>query len=108
MTRTDNIRNEHIRGTTIVVQTSKKIIEILLKWCGHVRRTKEEHIVRIMLGVIMPVKRRRGRPNLRRKDACKLDMTQTGLKEDNATHRAEEANQLYRRPQMTGQARDEE
>ena len=49
MTRTDNIRNEHIRGTTIVVQTYKKIIEILLKWCGHVRRTKEEHIVRIIL-----------------------------------------------------------
>ena len=38
-------------------------------------------------------------------------MTQAGLKEDNANKQGrmeEEANQLYRRPQMTGQARDEE
>ena len=39
-------------------------------------------------------------------------MTQAGLKEDNATNgnMEKEANQLYRRPQMTGQARprDEE
>ena len=48
------------------------------------------------------------------KDACKRDMTQAWLKEDNARNRADwhavekEANQVYRRPQMTGQARDEE
>ena len=37
-------------------------------------------------------------------------MTQAGLKEDNATNgrMEKEANQLYGRPQMTGQARDEE
>ena len=40
----------------------------------------------------------------------KRDMTQAGLKEDKATNgrMEEEANQLYRRPEMTGQARDEE
>ena len=41
-----------------------------------------------MLDVDIPGKRRRGRPNLRWKDACKRDMTQAGLKEDNATNRA--------------------
>ena len=46
VTRRDNIRNEHFRGTTRVVQASKKITEIRLKWYGHVRRMKEEHIVR--------------------------------------------------------------
>ena len=39
-------------------------------------------------------------------------MTQAGLKEDNATNRAEWRKKLiryiYRRPQMSGQARDEE
>ena len=43
---------------------------------------------------------------------CKRDMTEAGLKEDNATNRAEWRKklimQLYRRSQMTGQARDEE
>ena len=94
MTRRDKIRNEHIRGTTRVVQASKKITGKRLKWYGHVRRMKEEHIVRRMLDVDIPGKRRRGRPNLRWKDACKRDMTQAGLKEDNATNRAEWRNKL--------------
>ena len=73
-----------------MVQASKKITEKLLKWYGHVRRMKEEHIVRRMLDVDIPVKRRRrGRPNLRWKDACKRDTTYAGLKEDKATNRAE-------------------
>ena len=72
-----------------MVQASKKITEKRLKWYGHVRRMKEEHIVRGMLDVDIPVKRRGGRPNLRWKDACKRDMTQAGLKEDNATNKAE-------------------
>ena len=57
----------------------------------------------------------RGRPNLRWKDASKRDMkeaTEAVLKEDNTTNRAEwrkkQISYAYRRPQMTGQARDEE
>ena len=41
VTRIDNIRNEHIRGTT---RASKKIIEKRLKLYGHVRRMKEGRI----------------------------------------------------------------
>ena len=69
---------------------------------------KEEHIVR---RILVPGKRRRGRPNLRWKDACKRDMIQAGLKEDNATNGAEWRKRLLSYtgdPQMTGQARDEE
>ena len=58
VTRRDNIRNVHIRGTTRVVQASKKITEKRLKWYGHVRRMKEGHIVRIMLDVDIPGKRK--------------------------------------------------
>ena len=83
VTRRDKIRNEHIRGTTRVLQASKKITEKRLKW-----RMKEEHIVRRTLDVDIPGKRRRGRPNLRWNDACYRDMTEAGLKEDNATNRA--------------------
>ena len=59
VTRRDKIRNAHIRGTPRVVQASKKITEKGLKWYGHVRRMKEEHIVRRMLDVNIPGKRRR-------------------------------------------------
>ena len=56
VSRRDKIQNEHIRGTTRVVQASKKITEKRLKWYGHVRRMKEEHIVRRMLDVNIPGK----------------------------------------------------
>ena len=85
VTKRDKIRNEHIRGTTRVVQASKKISE---KRYGHVRKMKEKHILRRMLDVDMPGKRRRGWPNLRWKDTCKRDMTEVGLKEGNTTNRA--------------------
>ena len=60
----DKIRNEHIRGATRVVQASKTITEKRLKWYGHVRRMKEEHIVRRMLDVDIAGKSRRCRPHL--------------------------------------------
>ena len=94
VTRRDKIRNEHIRGTTRVVQAAKKITEKWLKWYGHVRRMKGEHIVRRMLDVDIPGKRRREQPNLRWKDACKRDMTEVGLKEDNTTNRAAWRNKI--------------
>ena len=71
VTRRDTIRNEHIRWTTRVAQASKNVREKRLKWYGHVRRMKEEHIVRIMPDVGIPRKTRRGRPNLRWTGECK-------------------------------------
>ena len=59
-----------------------------LKWYGHAMRMKEEHLVRRMLDVGIPGKRRRGWPNRRWKDACKIDMTEAGLQEDVTTHKA--------------------
>ena len=111
VTRRDHIQNEHIRGTN-VAEASKKFTEQRLKWYGRVRRMKEEHIVRRMLDVDIPGKMIRGRPNLRWKDACK-ERYGTGRVEGgqlNKQGRMEEvlADQLYRRPQMTRQAMDEE
>ena len=51
-------------------------------------RMKEEHIVRRVLDVDIPGKRRREWPNLRWKDAYKIDMTEVFLKEDNTTNGA--------------------
>ena len=94
MTRRDTIRNEHIRGTTRVVQASKKMTEKSLKWYGHVRRMKEEYIVRRTLDVDIPRKIRGGRPHLRWKDACKRDMTEMGLNEFTTTNRASWRNKI--------------
>ena len=93
-------------------QASKKITEKRLKWYGRVRRMKEEHTVRRMLDVDIPGKRRRGRPNLWWKDACKrvppLSRGRTERGQHNKQGSKEEENkQLYRRLQMSGQARDE-
>ena len=38
----DKIRNEHIRGTTKVVQASRKITERRLKWYGSTYNMEED------------------------------------------------------------------
>ena len=72
-----------------VVQASKKITEKRLKWYGHVRSII---IVRRMLDVDIPGKRRRGRPNLRWKDACKRD--KSGSERGFTTNRAAWRNKI--------------
>ena len=91
----------------VPLQASKKITEKRQKWYGHVMRTKEEHIVRRMLDVDVPGKRR-GRPNLRWTDAWKRRGGAERTQRNTQGRMEEEANQLYRRPEMTGQAREEE
>ena len=81
VTRKDKIRNEHIRGTTKVVQASRKITERRLKWYGHVIRMEEDHVVRRVMTKAIPGKRKRGRPKTRWKDVCKRDMQTVGLRE---------------------------
>ena len=66
------IRNEHIRETTIVEQASKKIMERRLTWYGHVMRRDEEHILRKMLITDIPEKRKIGRPKTRWKETRKV------------------------------------
>ena len=88
MTRKDKIRNEHIRGTTKVVQASRKITERRLKWYGHVMRMEEDHVVRRVMTKAIPGKRKRGRPKTRWKDVCKRDMQTVGLREGDEGDRA--------------------
>ena len=79
VTRRDKIRNEHIIGTTRVVQASRNITKTteVVRPCGENERgAHSENNVRCG----HTGKRRRGRPNLRWKDACKGDMTKVGLK----------------------------
>ena len=65
VTRKDNMRNEHIRGTTRVAQGSKKITERRLNWYRHVMRRDGEHILMKVLRADIPGKRKRGPPKTR-------------------------------------------
>ena len=60
VTRKDKIRNEHIRGTTEVVQASRKLAERRLKWYGHVMRMEEDHVVSREMTKAIPGKGREG------------------------------------------------
>ena len=106
VTRRDKIQNEHIRGSTRVGQASKNVTEKRLKWYGHVTMMKEE--LRSMLDANIPGKRSRRRPNQRWKDEYKrYDTGRAEREQHDKQGRMEEENK-YGRPQMMGQARDEE
>ncbi|XP_063377554.1 uncharacterized protein LOC134664738 [Cydia fagiglandana] len=60
VTRLDKVRNEHIRGSYKVAPITDKIQESHLRWCGHIMRRDEDHVVRKALA--LPNKRGRGPP----------------------------------------------
>ena len=78
----------------------------------HVVMMKEENIVRRMLDEDIPGKIRRDRTHMKWKDACKRDMTEVGLKENNTRHKASWRNTMNRYTRdprmMTVQTRDED
>ena len=61
----DKIKNEFIRGTAHVRQIGEKVREARLRWYGYVQRQNAEYIVKRMLCLELPGKRRRGRPKTR-------------------------------------------
>ena len=88
----------------------KRCSGVLCDRSGYVKRMKEDHIVRRMLDVDIPGKLSRGRPNLRWEDVWQSDIYKGRAERGQHNKQGsmeEEANQLYRRPQMTGQAKDE-
>ena len=74
------------------MQASYKITEKRLK--PREENERGAHSEKKMLDVDIPGKRRKGRPNIRWKDACRRDMTEAGLKENNATNSAAWRNKI--------------
>ena len=70
VTRKDQIRNEHIRGTTKVAQASSKITERRLKWYGHVMRMEEDHAVKRVMTKLIPGKGREGDQRQAKVEGC--------------------------------------
>ena len=87
VTKMDRITNERIRGTTKVVEMSKKAQERRLQWYGHVMRREETHVVRRVFDMEVPGRRGRGRPKRRWMDGIKEDLRVKGLSKDDAYDR---------------------
>ena len=82
VTRMDKIRNEYIRGTAQVGKFGEKTREARLRWYGHLRRKDDGYIVRWMLRMELPGKRKRGRPKRRFMDVVKEDMAEVEVTEE--------------------------
>ena len=87
VTRKDKIRNENIRRTVKVEQLGMKMREGRLRWYGHVMRRDQVYVGRQMMEIVLPGKRRRGRPKRRFLDAVNEDMREVGVKETDVEDR---------------------
>ena len=87
LTREDRIRNEYIRGSTKVVEISKKIQEGRLRWYGHLLRRDEDHVGRCTMEMKVQGRRKRGRPRKRWRDCVRDDLQLKGITEEEAQDR---------------------
>ena len=79
VTKLDRIRNQRIRGTTMVGEISKKVQESRLKWYGQLLRRKEEYVGKRMMVMEVPGKRRRGRLKRRWLDSIRNELSEREL-----------------------------
>ena len=111
VTRRDKIRNEHIRGTAIMVQASKKITEKtteVVRPCEkNERGAHSEKNARC--GNTREKKKKAAKPKMERRMQERHDSDGSESGQYNKQGSMEEYHhQLYRLPQMTGKAREEE
>ena len=87
VTRKDKNTNEHIRSTVKVERLGMKMREGRLRWYGHVMRRDQEYVGRKMMEMVLPGKRRRGRPKRRFLDIVKEDIGEVCAKEKDVEDR---------------------
>ena len=88
VTRLDRIKNDYIRDTVKVAEVTKKMQERRLQWYGHVMRREEESVLRRVMNMEVPGKRKRGRPRKRWKDNIKEDMLEKNVQVDDTQDRS--------------------
>ena len=88
VTRLDRIKNDYIRDTVKVAEVTKKMQERRLQWYGHVMRREEESVLRRVMNMEVPGKRKRGRPRKRWKDTIKEDMLEKNVQVDDTQDRS--------------------
>ncbi|XP_066943497.1 uncharacterized protein [Macrobrachium rosenbergii] len=78
----DKIKNETIRGTTKVIELSRKTKERRLQWYGHVMRRDETYIGRRVMQMEVLGGIARGRPKQRWMDVVRENLRDKQLSED--------------------------
>ena len=76
--------NIRIRGTTKVVEISKKVQESRLKWYGRVLGRGEEYVGKRVMVMVVPGEKRRGRSKMRWLDNIKNDLSERELSGEDA------------------------
>ena len=79
-------RKDHVRNQ-IIQEMSTFLRQKRLHWYGHVKRREEDNLSRNMIDVVVPGKRRRGRPRLRWIDNNREDITKYELTADMTENR---------------------
>ena len=87
VTRKDNIRNEHIRGTVKVERLGMKMGEGRLRWYGHVIRRGQKYVGSRVIKMELPGKRKRGTSKRRFLDVMQEDVGEVGAREKDIENR---------------------
>ena len=87
VTRKDKIRNEYVRGTAKIAKLGDKLRNAKLRWYGHVKRREEGYVGKTMMEMVVPGRKKRGRPRIRWMDLAREDMERVGAREGNKIDR---------------------
>ena len=101
-TRKDHVRNQSIQEDAKVCPMSTFLRQKRLHLYGHIRRRKEDNLSRQIMDMVVPGKRRRGRPRRRWIDNNREDMSKYELTADKTENRQYWKTMVKTDPQRCG------
>ena len=101
-TRKDHVRNQSIQEDAKVCQMSTFLRQKRLNMYGHIRRREEDNLSRKIMDMVIPGKRRRGRPRRRWIDNNREDMNKYELTADMTENRQYWKMMVKTGPQRSG------
>ena len=87
VTRKDKIIKEDVRGPSKIVKLGDKLRNARLRWYGHVKRREEDNVRKKMMEMVVPGRRKRGRPRRWWMDLVRKDMERVGAREGDEVDR---------------------
>ena len=87
VTRKGKIRNEYARGTAKIAKLEDKLRNARLRWYGHVKSREEGYVGKKMMKMVVPGRKKRGRPRRRWMDLAREDIEMIGAMEGDEVDR---------------------